>query len=76
MGDTDLFNTLIADVEGAEEDVFEASQIVLSRLRLVIVEFHEFIIGKEKINRCRQILTKSGLHLVGKAGFVEAWQRD
>jgi FkbM family methyltransferase len=69
------FNTLIADVEGAEGDIFESSQPELSGFRLVIVEFHDAIIGKERIERCRQILISSGFHLVGKEGCVEAWQR-
>ena len=69
------FSAVIMDIEGSELDVLEDSQPALKAYRLVIVEFHSWIIGEDKIERCRQILTNCGLHLVEKAGFTEAWRR-
>jgi FkbM family methyltransferase len=69
------FNTLIMDVEGAEGDVLQEAQDLLSNYRLAIIEFHDWIAGESKIAMCRQILEKSGLRLVGKSGFTEVWQR-
>jgi FkbM family methyltransferase len=69
------FTTLIIDIEGSECDVFEDSRDLLKRYRLVVVELHEFAIGKEKVERCREILRECGLQLVEQAGITEAWQR-
>jgi FkbM family methyltransferase len=69
------FNTLIMDIEGAEGDVLEEAQDSLPNYRLAVIEFHDWIIGETKAAACRQILAKSGLHLVKKSGFTEAWQR-
>ena len=69
------FDTLVADVEGSEIDVLEGSAAVLQTYRLAIIEFHASIIGETQVARCREILTNSGLRLVGRAGLTEAWQR-
>ena len=69
------FSALIIDVEGAELEVFENSREVLSRLRLVIAELHEFVIGAKGVERCRQILRECGMVLVGNAGITEVWRR-
>ena len=69
------FTALILDVEGSEREIFERSGEVLTRYRLVLVELHEFAIGSEGVERCREILRKSGLRLVDRAGIAEAWQR-
>lgn len=70
------FTVLIIDIEGSELEVFEASQELLKRYRLVIVELHEFAIGAAGVERCREILRESGLTLAGCAGIAEAWQRS
>ena len=69
------FNTLIMDVEGSEGDLLAVAQELLVKYRLVIVELHGWIIGEDKVEACRQILANSGMRLVGKAGFTEAWRR-
>jgi hypothetical protein len=38
-------------------------------------DFPDWILGESRAVACRQILAKSGLHLVKKSGFTEAWQR-
>lgn len=70
------FTVLIIDVEGSELDVFEASRDVLHQYRLVIAELHDWAIGNEGVERCRQILGELGFRPVGRAGITEAWQRD
>jgi FkbM family methyltransferase len=70
------FSTLIIDIEGSEREVFEQSKELLMKYRLVIVELHEFAIGADGVNLCREILRDSGLKLVGSAGITEAWQRQ
>lgn len=70
------FTTLIMDVEGSELELFEASQDILSHYRLVIVELHEWAIGVQAVQRCRDLLTASGLRFKQRAGITEVWQRD
>jgi FkbM family methyltransferase len=69
------FTALIIDIEGSEREVFEASVDILKRYRLVIVELHEWAIGVDGVQRCREILTQCGLRRVAGAGIVEAWER-
>ena len=70
------FTVLIMDVEGSELEVLEGSQELIGRYRLVIVELHEWAIGKEKVERCRELLRAGGLHLVRRAEITEAWERS
>jgi FkbM family methyltransferase len=69
------FSVLIIDIEGSEREVFEDSADVLKRYRLVIAELHEWAIGADGVERCRQILRTSGLVFVERAGIVEVWER-
>jgi hypothetical protein len=69
------FTTLITDIEGSEKEVFESSIDLLKRYRLVIAELHEWAIGADGVERCRELLKQSGLRHVGQAGIVEAWER-
>jgi FkbM family methyltransferase len=69
------FTVLIIDIEGSEREVFEDSADLFKHYRLVIVELHEWAIGTEAVERCRQILRDSGLALVERSGIVEAWHR-
>jgi FkbM family methyltransferase len=69
------FTTLIIDIEGSEKEVFESSIDLLKRYRLVIAELHEWAIGADGVERCRELLKQSGLRHVGQAGIVEAWER-
>jgi len=69
------FTTLIIDVEGSELEVFEDSRDLLQKYRLVIAELHDWAIGREGVEHCRQILRTSGLECVGQVGLTEAWER-
>jgi FkbM family methyltransferase len=69
------FTALIIDVEGSEREVFESSAELLKRYRLVIVELHEWAIGADGVEWCREILRQSGLRRVAQASIVEAWER-
>ena len=75
-GERGPFTTLIIDIEGSELDVFQDSLELLKRLRLVIVELHEFAIGAEGVEKCRDLLRASGLEFAGRAGITEAWVRS
>ncbi len=70
------FSVLIMDIEGAELEIFSASQEQLKSYRLVVVELHDWAIGAESVKGCREILTAAGLHFQKRAGITEAWQRD
>jgi len=70
------FTVLIIDIEGSEREVFEESMDVLKQYRLVIVELHEWAIGADGVERCRQILRDCGLELAERSANVEAWQRN
>jgi len=69
------FTALIIDIEGAEREVFEDSVEVLKRYRLVVAELHEWAIGADGVERCRQMLRECGLQFAGRAGITEAWRR-
>jgi FkbM family methyltransferase len=70
------FNVLICDIEGCELGVFEESAEALRSYRLVIVEFHDFMIGVDGVEHCREILRQAGLTLVATDCGVEAWERN
>jgi FkbM family methyltransferase len=69
------FTALIVDIEGSELETFESSRDLLRRYRLVVVELHDSAIGKKGVERCREILTESGLRFQRRAELTEAWQR-
>jgi FkbM family methyltransferase len=69
------FTTLIIDIEGSELDVFQASEDLLARYRLVVAELHPWAIGEEGVQRCRDLMARAGLRFVDRAGITEAWQR-
>lgn len=69
------FTTLIMDVEGSELDVLEGAHDLIARYRLVIAELHEWAIGKEKVELCRELLRLGGLQFVKHAGITEVWER-
>lgn len=69
------FTALIMDVEGSELDVLQSSDDLIKRCRLAIVELHEWAIGEEKVERCRELLRVGGLRFAKRAGITEAWVR-
>jgi FkbM family methyltransferase len=70
------FSALVMDIEGAELDALEPAEEMLGKYRVVIIELHEWAIGAEKVERCREILRRAGLQFKQRAGMTEAWQRD
>jgi FkbM family methyltransferase len=70
------FSALIMDIEGAELEAFEGAEDILKKYRVVIVELHEWAIGAEPVERCREILRRAGLKFKQRAGITEAWERD
>jgi FkbM family methyltransferase len=69
------FTALIIDIEGSEREVFADSADLFKQYRLVIAELHDWAIGADGVERCRQILRDGGLEFVERSGLVEAWQR-
>lgn len=70
------FNVLIMDIQGGEADLLELERDALADLRLVIAEFHPWIIGEAAVERCRVILRDQGFELVERIEDVEAWVRS
>ncbi|MGD0745825.1 MAG: FkbM family methyltransferase [Verrucomicrobiota bacterium] len=69
------FTALIVDIEGAELETFENARDMLRRVRLVIVELQDDVLGIEGVNRCREILAEAGLEFQYRQEWTEAWQR-
>ena len=70
------FNTLIMDIEGSELEIFEKATDTLKLYRLVIVELHDWAIGADGVQKCRDLFTAAGLKFKQRAGITEAWQRE
>lgn len=70
------FSVLVMDIEGAELDALSPAADLLKNYRAVIIELHEWAIGAEKVERCREILRGAGLQFKQRVGITEAWQRD
>jgi len=70
------FDTLIIDIEGAELDIFSVAPEILARVRLVVVELHDWAIGENGVQKCREMFSAAGLRFKKRAGITEAWQRD
>lgn len=71
-----FFDVLIMDIQGAEYDVIKNFQEALKHFRLIIMETHEYIVGKDKIEECRDILKSNGFNLKKKIALVEAWENE
>lgn len=70
------FSALVMDIEGAELDALQPAEDLLKKYRVAIIEFHDWAIGAEGVERCREILRRAGLHFMERAGITEAWLRD
>jgi FkbM family methyltransferase len=70
------FSALVMDIEGAELDALVPAAEILKNYRAVIIELHEWAIGAENVERCREILRHAGLQFKQRAGITEAWQRN
>ena len=70
------FDVLIIDIEGSELDVFQCSKKALNTYRLVIAELHEFAIGADGVEQCRELLRTAGLTQVDRSGITEVWKRN
>jgi FkbM family methyltransferase len=70
------FSALVMDIEGAELEGLETAGAILNKYRVVIIELHEWAIGAESVERCREIFRRAGLQFKQRAGMTEAWQRD
>ncbi len=69
------FTVMIMDIEGSELSSLRSAGSLLRKLRLVVIELHQWAIGEDGVNECREILREAGLQLAGSAGITEAWER-
>ena len=69
------FSALILDIEGGEHDFLVENAADLDHIKTIIVEFHDWIIGKEAIAICTDLLSSNGFHCAFKQQCVEVWQR-
>jgi FkbM family methyltransferase len=67
------FSVLIMDIEGSELEVLESSAETLRNFRLLIIEMHDWVIGVDGVNRCRQILTEHGFTMAEQSHITEVW---
>jgi FkbM family methyltransferase len=58
------FDVLIMDIEGGEWSFLMDFHGELGRYRLLIIEFHDKLLGERKTNECKQVLEDSGFVLV------------
>lgn len=68
-------DTLIMDIEGAEQDVFLSESADFSRIHLILLEMHERIIGIEAVRQISTRLSELGFEQADCAGQVEVWRR-
>jgi FkbM family methyltransferase len=69
------FSVLIMDIEGSELEILESSADTLRNFRLVIIELHDWVIGTEGVNRCREILQQTGFKMAERSFITEVWVR-
>lgn len=69
------FSVLIMDIEGSELEILESSVATLQKFRLVIIELHDWVIGAEGVNRCREILQQAGFTMAERSYITEVWRR-
>lgn len=70
------FDTLIADIEGAEDRLLTENFHFLERLNLLIIEFHPAIIGQDQVSRLRETLAAAGLESAERRLDVEVYARQ
>jgi len=66
---------LFINIEGAELEFLQQARHKLKHVRIIIIDLHEFIIGREACNECREILENSGFQLVESSGSLEVWEQ-
>ena len=69
------FSALIMDIEGSELEILESAADPLRNFRLVIIELHDWVIGADGVNRCRELLQQSGFIMAERSFITEAWVR-
>ena len=70
------FDVLMMDIEGGEYAFLLKSENSLEQFRLVLIEIHNSILGREKADECRTLLAKSGFVLKERLSQItEAWER-
>ena len=67
------FDTLIMDIEGDELNVLLMTD--LSKINLLIIEFHFDVLGQEGHTQLVNYMTQAGFSLIETRGDVECWKR-
>lgn len=69
------FDALVMDIQGGELAVLSENPELLRRCRCIVLELHPHIIGEQRCEECRGIMSTHGLCLAERNGLVEAWTR-
>lgn len=69
------FDTLVLDMEGGECDLLRRNADRLAHVDIVVVEWHDFVVGEAAVAAAKDVLRAAGLHPVEQRGLVEAWTR-
>jgi len=70
------FDTMIMDIEGSEAEAIPPAVELLKSYRLVILETHDWAVGAEATQKCRETLKTAGLRHIDTVDATEAWSRD
>ena len=70
------FDTLFMDIQGGECSLIEENREFLERLRTVVLELHPHLVGAERVEGTRSLLSSAGLSVIEKRGLTEVWQRS
>jgi FkbM family methyltransferase len=67
------FDAIAMDIEGAETAFLDENPDALSRIRFLMIEFHPDIVGKDSLQRLRNLLQKTGLRRQDKMLATEVY---
>lgn len=70
------FDTLVADIEGAEYELLTNFAANILRLKTVIIEMHPHIMGRDKYEQICQILRDGKFQRTDTLLDTEVWARD
>jgi FkbM family methyltransferase len=75
LGENPWADTLIMDIEGAEQDVFLAGDADWSGIQLILLEMHASLIGAAAVTQISARLNELGFQPIDSLGQVEVWRR-
>jgi FkbM family methyltransferase len=69
------FDTLVMDIEGAESQFIKDNNVVLQKMKLIVIEFHPSIIGATETEALRNLLLECGLTKIDQKLTTEVYRR-